>query len=122
MIGIGIDIQSVERTWKLFSGSESSLKKIFSDSERDYCFSKADPYLHLAGKFAVKEAVVKALAPGREEGNLLEGVEVNNLDNGAPVCVLKDRVLELFNEMGGTKVHISISHNGDIAVGVAFIE
>jgi len=60
--GIGTDIveikrvrDAVERWGKRF------LKKIFTENEISYCYKKKDPFLHLAVRFAEKEALIKAI-------------------------------------------------------------
>lgn len=59
IIGIGVDIEEVARFAK--KNKESGfLKRIFTENELDYCFSKDDPSLHLAARFCAKEAVIKA--------------------------------------------------------------
>lgn len=122
MLGIGVDIQSVERTWKVFGGSESSMMRIFTDDEKKYCFSKSDPYIHLAGRFAAKEAVVKALTPSKEDGNLVGDVEIVHLENGGVECLLGGSAFKRFRELGARKVHLSISHTENMAAAFAIIE
>ena len=60
--GIGIDVIEVNRfSSKKFSENEEFYKKIFTDSEINYCTKFKEPYAHFAGKFALKEAVIKAI-------------------------------------------------------------
>jgi len=59
-IGIGVDIEDVNRFTKL-GGNKAFLKKVFTQNELDYCFSKKVAAPHLAVRYAGKEAVVKAL-------------------------------------------------------------
>ena len=60
--GIGIDVVSVERfSSKEYSKNTEFYKKIFTQYEIDYCIKFKEPYVHFAGKFALKEAVIKAL-------------------------------------------------------------
>lgn len=60
--GIGIDIVEVEQfRGKKFSANKEFYKKIFSEHEIDYCLKFKDPYPHFAGKFAIKEAVIKSI-------------------------------------------------------------
>ena len=59
---IGIDIVSVNRFKnKIFSKNITFYKKIFLQSEIDYCNKFKSPYEHFAGKFAIKEAVIKSI-------------------------------------------------------------
>ena len=60
-LGIGIDIVEVEQfRTKEFSKNEEFYKKLFSQNEIEYCLKFTDPYVHFAGKFALKEAVIKS--------------------------------------------------------------
>jgi len=62
IFGIGIDIVEVKRFKdKKFSKNTTFYKKIFSKSEIDYCNKFKSPYEHFAGKFAIKEAVIKSI-------------------------------------------------------------
>lgn len=122
MIGIGVDIQSVKRTEELLSRSVGVMERMFSADEIEYCRSKDDPYVHFAGRFAAKEAVVKALSPSKELGNIVGDVVVSSGESGAPHCELKGKALLRFEEMGGGNVYISISHEEGIAIGFAVVE
>ena len=61
-LGIGIDVVSIERFRKLpYKKNKLFYKKIFSQSEIDYCLARKDSSQHFAGKFAIKEAVKKSI-------------------------------------------------------------
>ena len=62
-IGIGIDIVKVNR-FRIhpYESHKRFYKKLFSKSEIDYCLKFKDPYKHFAGKFAIKEAVIKSIS------------------------------------------------------------
>ena len=60
--GIGIDIIDVQRfTKKKFKENTTFYQKIFSESEIKYCLRFKSPYEHFAGKFALKESVIKSI-------------------------------------------------------------
>ena len=60
--GIGIDIVEIERFRKKnYKKNKNFYKKIFSKSEIDYCLKFKDTYPHFAGKFGVKESVIKSI-------------------------------------------------------------
>ncbi len=62
-IGIGIDITEIQKFKKIpYDHHKSFYKKIFTASEINYCLKFKDPYAHFAGKFAVKEALVKSIS------------------------------------------------------------
>lgn len=61
-IGVGIDIIEISRFRKIqYESNKSFYKKIFTLSEIQYCTKYDDPYLHFAGKFAIKEATKKSI-------------------------------------------------------------
>lgn len=109
---IGIDIVSNERVKKLYEKfGDRFLRKIFTESEIKYCLSYSDPIPHLAGKFATKEAIIKAL--GRPRGINLKSIEVINTPQGKPIAFLsniKDR-----------KILISLSHEKTHTVAIAIV-
>ena len=60
--GIGIDIVEIKRfRGKNYGKNKNFYKKIFSKSEIDYCLKFKDPYPHFAGKFGIKESVIKSV-------------------------------------------------------------
>ena len=108
--GIGIDVVNVNRfSSKQFSKNQQFYKKIFTQSEIDYCVKFANPYIHFAGKFALKEAVIKAL---NQKIDFLE-IETSH-QNNSPVVKLK-------NYSNSSSI-ASISHEKNIAVAVFLID
>ena len=62
ILGIGVDIENVERfRWLNIKNDSRFLNKIYAKEELKYCFSKKNPAPHLAARFAGKEAVIKAM-------------------------------------------------------------
>lgn len=108
--GIGIDIVNVDRfSSKQFSENQQFYRKIFTQNEIDYCVKFANPYIHFAGKFALKEAVIKAL---NQQIDLLEIETLHQ--NKSPTVKLKNHTN--FSSIA------SISHEKNIAVAVFLIE
>ena len=106
---IGIDAVSVDRFRAALARSPGLEQRLFTAAERAYCRSKADPPLHLAGTLAAKEAVIKA----RRLGSLAvwsRRIEILRHAGGAPWS----RVVGYADPM-----HVSISHDGPVAVAVA---
>ena len=62
-IGIGIDLVKIEKFKKLpFENNANFYKNIFTPNEIKYCLKFSEPYEHFAGKFAIKESVIKSLS------------------------------------------------------------
>ena len=110
MIAIGTDIVRVARLDK----SERFLRRTFTDRELEICAGRTES---LAGRWAAKEAVMKALGVGLGEVPLTD-IEVD-ADGTRPVVRLRAAASELAAERGLTNWQITISHDGDYAVAFA---
>jgi len=107
IFGIGIDIVEVKRFKdKKFSKNTTFYKKIFSKSEIDYCNKFKSPYEHFAGKFAIKEAVIKSI----NDKISLSDIEIN-YKKSKPQIKLKK-----FNSK--YSFIVSISHEQKYAIAV----
>lgn len=118
--GIGVDIIEIERinkSLKRFPGQFE--EKVFTQNEIDYCRSKADPSKHFAGRFAVKEAVMKSLGKGMGQSMDWKDMEVLNKKSGQPVLRIQGRGKDLFDNLRLKEILISISHSDSHAVGQA---
>ena len=77
ILGLGIDLTDIPRIAEVFDRyGERFLRRIFTDGEIAYCTRRRDPVPHLAGRFAAKEAAMKALGTGHSRGVLWKDVEV----------------------------------------------
>lgn len=108
---IGIDIIEIDRFESVASDNFSSWDKVFTKVEWDYCFMKPKAEQHLAGIFAAKEAVMKAVG-----GSIMKNysaIEITHGEDGKPLV-----------SVGGLEeksVSISISHNETTAVAVVIV-
>jgi holo-[acyl-carrier protein] synthase len=115
-IGIGVDIEETKRFRLDRKKDASLLKKIFSEEELEYCFSKADPSQHLAARFAAKEAVVKALNDfGLEHRLILRRINIKKGKNDVPKAVIMDKIKRK------ASINISLSHSKGIAIAFAIV-
>lgn len=103
---IGFDLVEVARFKKLGKNTPF-FKKIFTERERRYCFSYKNPFPHLAGIFAVKEAVKKALGIHHFP---FAAIEVRHALSGKPELWLKGRRAKA--------VAVSVSHTDTVAGAV----
>ncbi len=127
-IKTGIDIIEVDRIKKAIEElGDNFLNKIFTESEILYCNkSEIIKYQHFAARFAVKEAVFKAISEytsGREDA-LWKDIEVINLESGKP-CVNVDELIKntdkTANNINIKDIDISISHIKEFAVASAVV-
>ena len=118
--GAGTDIVSVTRIANLIREHGAAfLERWFTKAEIEYCSGKAVPSRHFAGRFAAKEAVVKAL-PGHWEGPLpWRWIEVVNDGRGAPSVRLSGAVLEVATQAGVGDIRVSLSHCDEYATAIA---
>lgn len=118
--GIGNDIIEVKRIKSIIDRYQNRfLKRIFTPYEQNYCLAKKEPSLHFAGRFAAKEAIVKALGTGLRDGLTWLDIEIRNDVKGKPFIVLSDKLLNLFQ---GLSISVSISHCHEYATAVAICE
>jgi holo-[acyl-carrier protein] synthase len=117
IIGTGIDIVDVPRIKTLLDrDGERFLHRWFSDAEIEYCASKAEPCLHLAARFAAKEATFKAL---RLPGSLplcWKDIVVRRGGDGAPFLDLHGEPRQAAERMGVERLHLSLSHCDSFAL------
>ncbi|HAW50024.1 TPA: holo-[acyl-carrier-protein] synthase [bacterium] len=116
MKGIGTDIVDVERIKKSHKRwGEKFLKRLFTENELSYCSGK---YPQLAGRFAAKEAVMKALGVGFPS-ILFSDIEIVSDGNSPPSVNLLNRAKKIQEEKDISSVFISLSHIDDKACGFA---
>lgn len=120
---LGIDILEIKRLQgALKRQGERFLKRVFTRREIDYCRRRKLMMLpELAGRFAAKEAVMKALGTGRR-GVAWRDIEVTNEPSGRPLVHLTGGAAKKFQELGGRAVEISLTHEKNVAAAVALIE
>lgn len=118
--GIGTDIVEVERIRQAIARYESRfLNRLFTQQEQDYCLSRPDPAIHFAGRFAAKEALVKALGTGFRGGLDWVDFEIVHGTNGKPCVNLSMKVINQFNS---PHMYLSISHCKMYATATAIWE
>ncbi len=117
MIGIGNDIIEIDRVRKCIERyGQRFLDRVFTVKEQNYCLSRKDPPIHFAGRFAAKEAIVKALGTGFTDSVTWLDIEIVNGDGGKPRVVLSEKLQRAFDN---PSLQISISHCRSYATAVA---
>jgi holo-[acyl-carrier protein] synthase len=123
ILGIGVDIVEVGRVRKLLDRFGARfLSRVFTEGESRYAMESANPAERLAGRFAVKEAVLKAFGTGKSQGILWRDVETVRGPMGRPVVHLHGQAVRWAKRKGGGTIHVSIAHDGGKAIGFVILE
>ncbi len=114
---LGIDIIKVERIEKAIAKhGRRFARRVLTDHEDSYVRDRPENF---AGRWAAKEAVSKVLGLGVRGVGWRE-IEIIRLPTGAPVVRLHDRALRRADQLGMERVAVSISHEREYAVAIAF--
>jgi holo-[acyl-carrier protein] synthase len=99
------------------------VERVFTAQERDYCTRRgAVAAQHFAARFAAKEAFLKALGTGWRDGIAWHDVEVVNQASGAPALIITGKAREIYDQLGVTAAHLSLSHTAEHAIAQVILE
>lgn len=123
IVGCGIDLVEIDRIEKIIKRwGDNFTFRIFTPLERKYCEKKKNnKYLSYAGRFAAKEALLKALGLGLRGANWKE-IEVNNNELGQPIIKIGGKLNEIALKEGVSKYFLTISHTEDYALAEVILE
>lgn len=122
VLGVGIDTVSLKR-FRAAVGrwQERFTDRVFTPEELTALTGRADQVPALAARFALKEAVLKALGTGLQGGIRWHDIEVCKDALGKPEVALSGRAREVMEKQGGRRFMVSISHDVHSAVAVAVL-
>lgn len=121
IIGLGLDATDINRIADTIERyGERFLRRVFSDGEIAYCTRRRVPAIHFAGRFAAKEAAMKALGTGHSLGVLWRDVEVIR-HGGPPQLQLHGGAGRRFAAIGGRTSLLTITHSDDLAMAQVMI-
>jgi holo-[acyl-carrier protein] synthase len=116
IIGLGIDATDIPRVRVVFARyGERFLRRIFTGVEVAYCMRQRDPVPSLAGRFAAKEAAMKALGTGHSGGVLWQDIEVFR-GEGPPQLRLSGGAARRFGMLEGRRSLLTITHSETLAM------
>ena len=122
IVGIGTDMCTVSRIAKAIE-KEHFYQSVYLDGERAYLAAKGRGKAEsAAAMFAAKEAVAKALGTGFAKGVGVAMIEVTHDELGAPGVLLHEGAKERLAAIGGKRVLLSLTHEGDMAMAFVVIE
>jgi holo-[acyl-carrier protein] synthase len=120
--GLGVDLVSIPRMRTTIDRwQERFVDRVFTDDEIAYCRARHDPAPHFAARFAAKEAGFKALGTGLQLGVRWLELEVRREREQAPTLVLSGRAREIGLAMGGSRMLLSLTHEGEYALAQAIL-
>jgi holo-[acyl-carrier protein] synthase len=124
IVSIGIDIIEIRRVREVLTRTPRFRERVFTEEERAYCDSRGESAAvqHYAARFAAKEAAFKALRTGWRAGLSWHHVEVASDELGAPLIQLSGHARVLFDALGATHAHLSLSHTAEHAIAQVLFE
>jgi holo-[acyl-carrier protein] synthase len=111
IIGIGTDITECLRIARMIERhGELFITRIYTEAEIEYCQSRKQATQHFTGRWAAKEAILKAIGTGWIKGITWRDVEVRNEPSGKPIVAMRGGAKEIVERLGIAQILISISH------------
>jgi len=123
IVGLGVDIAEVRRVAEAVRRhGEAFLKRVFTPAEIAYCERHRNKYERYAGRFAAKEAAMKALGTGWGRGVRWLDIEVVRLPSGKPTLELRGRAREFADQLEVKNIALTITHTRDTALAQVIFE
>lgn len=116
IIGLGLDAIEIDRIARTLERyGQRFLARILTDREMAYCLRRRHPSIHVAGRFAAKEAAMKALGTGRSAGVLWRDIEVVRRF-GPPQLQLHGGAARRSADLGARGSLLTITHSKNLAI------
>ena len=123
IVGLGVDIAEVERVRAAIERQgERLLKRLFTEKERGYCERFKNKYERYAGRFAVKEATMKALGTGWSRGVRWVDIEVVREVAGKPTLELRGEAKKIADRLKVRSIAVTITHTASQALAQVIFE
>jgi holo-[acyl-carrier protein] synthase len=111
IIGIGTDITECLRVARMIERhGELFINRVYTPEEIRYCQHRKQATQHFTGRWAAKEAILKALGTGWRSGIAWRDMEIGNLPSGRPVVRVRGGVKEVVEQLGVSRILVTISH------------
>jgi holo-[acyl-carrier protein] synthase len=111
ILGIGTDITECLRIARMIERyGELFLNRVYTPAEIRYCQSRKQATQHFTGRWAAKEAVLKALGTGWARGISWRDIEIRNEPGGKPVVAVRGGAKEVVERQGVARLLVTISH------------
>jgi len=123
IVGLGIDIAEIDRIEAAITRYGAPfIERLFTPSEASYCESHRNRYERYAGRFAVKEAAMKALGTGWRHGIRWRDIEVTREPSGKPTLRLEGVARQFADRLGVKNITVTITHSGNLALAQVVFE
>ena len=123
IVGLGIDVAEVKRIGAVIeSQKERFLRRVYTQDEVAYCEQFRKRYERYAGRFAVKEAAMKALGTGWSSGVRWVDLEVVREQSGRPTMALAGEAAKIAGQLGVKHISLSITHTEAEALAQVIFE
>jgi holo-[acyl-carrier protein] synthase len=123
ILGIGTDLVEVHRIRESISRfGDRFTHRIYTDREQAYCRSKANAAERFAGRFAAKEAGMKAIGTGWRRGVTWRDFEVANEPSGRPTLKLYGVAEKIAKDLGVQRISLSLTHTAQEGFAIVILE
>jgi holo-[acyl-carrier protein] synthase len=123
IVGIGVDLCEVDRIEAAITRHrERFLARVYTEAERAYCESKKNEMECFAGRFAAKEAAMKAIGTGWRRGVRWRDFEVERAASGQPFIHFHGVARTITAQLGVTRALVSITHIRSMAMAQVLLE
>jgi holo-[acyl-carrier protein] synthase len=123
IIGLGLDIAEIDRIEAAISRHGAPfIERVFTLAEVAYCERYKNRFERYAGRFAAKEAAMKALGTGWRRGVRWRDIEVVREPSGKPTVQLAGVAREIADGLGVKNISLSITHSGNFALAEVIFE
>ena len=120
IFGIGTDITECLRIARMIERhGELFLRRVYTDEEIRYCNSRRQATQHFTGRWAAKEAILRALGTGWQRGMSWRDMEIRTDPSGRPLVALRGAMIDLIEHHNIAQLKVSISHCRTHAVAYA---
>jgi holo-[acyl-carrier protein] synthase len=123
ILGTGVDLAEVARIREAIGRHGARfIQRIYTESEVAYVERKANRFERYAGRFAAKEAGMKAIGTGWKRGVRWQDFEVSNLPSGRPTLRLHGEAARIAEQMGVKNISLSITHTAELGMAHVILE
>lgn len=119
---VGLDCVHLPRFEATLERTPTFVREVFTEAETAECQLRDRPHVHLAARFAGKEAIYKALGPDQQAHVSWQNIEIVSDATGSPTARFVNLSDAAAASLRGLRISISLTHEGEYAQAVALVE